>query len=178
MDATYVQLLARRIAGKFRGKFPSGVTAADAEQDAALLVIERAPQYEARVGHKSSPPSFEAWIVKHCWGVLMDKYQRAWRSDYAASGNGYSAGPLPLDVNPPLVDDPAENTGLAIDIKAALARLSEPERYAVEAHARGDTQADIGAHLGYTQSYVSQIISRAHAKLREYLKDYSEEETP
>ncbi len=168
MDEKDLLTLAGRVRSKFRGRFPIGVTAADAFNDAVVLLLELLPQADER-----RPPDtpLEAWLVTRAHGDLRDRYARLWRGDAAVRAV--------TPVNPnlgPLCGDGQETADAVVDLRSALDRLQGVERRVMQLHLDGQTQDQIAVILGRTQPYVSQIMQRAKRRLRVLLASY--EDTP
>lgn len=144
--------LASKIVARFRGKYPFGVTGSDARQDAYLHLLEQEPKWDASCGILRDP-----WLVTKVWGILKDKYGKAWKQAY--SQPQYPA-------NEPGSGD--EDT--RIDLQDAIARLPEKQRDAMTLHLQGYKQVEIAKLLGgVNPSYVSQLLSAARKGLKTLL---------
>lgn len=149
MDTNRLTALAKRIVRTFGNRFPPGVTIEDAEQDAAVLILE----WELR-------QTDEARLFTKVKGILLDRYGKAWRNEYSH----------------PTVAllDPAEEPGgetfeITEDMGAAINALDPRHRRVIQLHLRGKTQGEIAEALGYHQPYVSRLLREAKAKLRDLL---------
>jgi RNA polymerase sigma factor (sigma-70 family) len=165
VNDTQIVKVAERVAGKFRGKFPPGVSYAECVQDSALLVMQLKDQHADR----APDVPFEAWLVMRVYGDLMDRYAREWRRESRLK-------PVSSDVlfapNVAYSADTAEVQETQTDVQAALDKLPEPYGQIMRLFMSGMTQTDIADEIGISQPRVSQMMKRAKVALRELLQVY------
>ncbi|MBQ6381371.1 MAG: sigma-70 family RNA polymerase sigma factor [Clostridia bacterium] len=115
----------------------------------------------AGIGALQSEKAFGAWLFKimhfSCAAVLRERQKHANHAD--------------LDtISPAALSEPA-NT-LSVELKQALAQLSETEREIVLLSAiAGYKSREIAALTGSTPGTVRSTLSRSLAKMRQYLGD-------
>lgn len=171
---------------------PHGVTREDAIQDAYAQCLKR-------LAEGYPPGSARLW--KRVWGDLKDQYGRVWRDHYRQQDCASAAGRLPVgfldapkhDVHDsggslPRADGsfvlPAQFTAdraqtppdqsIVMDVRDAVAKLTEPQRYVVEqCGLLGRPQADVAAERGVTTQAVKIMFMRARRRLAELLVDYA-----
>ncbi len=148
--------LARRVLKPLANRLPSGVTLQDATQDACLLILTLASQTDR------CPPqvAFEAWIVRRARGDLQDQYARKYGD---AMAHVLPGAPTERLTYPSAPDE-------RLDFNAAVEELPETWRDTIRLHLAGATQKEISLTIGVSQPYVSQILKKARARLKERLK--------
>lgn len=160
LTVAHMQLLANRAAQKFGGRFPPGITHQDAVQDALVVILRVKDDWNARI-HLCER---DAFLVMRAWGDLKDQYGRGWREEYVRR----DSAPTPI----PSSAESAESADIQMDVRAALAVLTDREREVMEMHLDEKSQDEIGKALRITQSAVSQIMTRARSKMQEFLGAY------
>lgn len=167
MDDKTLLLLANRSRAKFRGRYPSGITAADCFNDAVVLLLELEKEANTR---KPPDVNLDAWLVTRCHGDLRDRYARLWKRENQIRIVGSVDGESASWRTP----GPVESIERAIDIHAAIDKLKPLERKVTLLSLQGLTQDDIAKIIGHTQPSVSQILARARAALAPLLASYGE----
>lgn len=118
--------------------------------------------------------SFEGWVRRITSSKALMRLRKRSRSRETS-----------LDADEPLgpVEDPAhaaEHDAIhrRLDLESALARLPDPTRAVVWLHdVEGYTHDEIARAMGRTTSYSKSQLSRAHARLREWLEPAGREGT-
>ena len=160
MTPGHLRLLAIKVAAKFTGRFPPGVTYEDAVQDAVVLILELEPQHAERAPHVAQ----DAWLVTRAHGDLRHRYRKGWERQVAQ---------LDADSTPdPITDGRVEDLGLSLDVEAAINALPEQERRVTLLTMQGLKQSQVATLLGVTQPVVSKLYRRARATLAQLLGDY------
>jgi RNA polymerase sigma-70 factor (ECF subfamily) len=147
---------------------PRPAVADDLFQDTFVEVLQSIGQFrgEAPLG---------AWIrriaVSKCLMYLRSPWNRRllWLDGQGTSPQDTGVGSTPLDS---LVEAPAADSGIRIDLDAALERLSPAARAVLWLHdVEGYTHVEIAALCGKTVSFSKSQLMRAHLRLRELLED-------
>lgn len=166
LDEKTLLILAQRAAGKFRGRFPNGITAGDCVNDCVVRLIELSSQADDRV---PDGVNLYAWLVTRCHGDVRDAYARAWKKD-----NQIRVA-CPLNESLPVAGREPPHPAVGLDVRAAVERLTGVERDVMRLVLVGRTQEQIAEAICHTQPSVSQIMSRAKPKLAQYLEAYADE---
>lgn len=152
MSSDELTALAKNVVSFFQGRFPDGITLEDAKQDAIVLLLE----WDERMPDR-------AHLVTKVRGVLRDRYGKLWARHYTHPQ---------VSMDGPVATEGAQGEGdPAADVQQAILLLPPRQRKVIVLHLRGLTQAKIGEELGYSQSYVCQLLNAAKAKLRELLEE-------
>jgi len=144
---------ATKIVRKFAGRFPPGVTAEDAHNDAVTLLIE----------HAAKQPCL-SHLFTYSYGVLRDRYGRQWRHEYAHPSQSLDS----VD-EADIPDERAET--IKRDVRDAADALPEKERTVILLTLDGLTQDQIAERLGVSQPYVSILVSSARKKMKATLAE-------
>lgn len=152
-DTAAYAALVRRSLGPLRGFLrrlgaPADLVD-DIAQDALVIAFERIVDYRGE-------GAFVAWVRK----IAARLYLRDLRARSRLT---------PLDLEPEAYS-PAVDTGLSLDLDAALERLPSIQRLCISLqHGAGYTSAEIGAGLGLPEGTVKSHIARGLARLRVHL---------
>ena len=138
--------------------------AEDVAQDVFVDVMTRLDQYEGR-------GSFAGWVrsiaVSRCLMHLRSPWQRSRRWFGQQLGDDEDGRSLENDWPVDAAVPAARESGDAIDLERALARLGGTARAVVWLHdVEGYTHAEIGALFGATASFSKSQLARAHERLR------------
>ncbi len=131
--------------------------AEDVLQETFLEVCRSVPNFRG-----SSGGSLTAWIKRIAASKALMKIRRAKYRDAEELHEDGAAHPGQGDL------------GLQLDLEAALRRLSDTSRAVVWLHdVEGYTHEDIAELMGKSVSFSKSQLSRAHARLREWLGEES-----
>lgn len=141
------------VRGLLRRMGAQAALADDLAQDAFLIGFQKFETLR-------EPAAFGGWIKQ----IAARLYIRRVRSRLRLED--------PLDSAPEAATDGEAGPGLKLDLDAALATLSEPERLCVSlCHGAGLTQAEIAAALNWPLGTVKSHVTRGLARLRRRLED-------
>jgi RNA polymerase sigma factor (sigma-70 family) len=158
-DAELLHLAAKVVKNLLPGGLPNGVTRADAKQDAVCVLLELAQKPET-----PGVPR-DAWLVVKTRGILRDRYGRLFREAKSTPLTTLEGRAVPC-VDP-------ESLTLSLDVREAISRLPEKQKFVILATMRGETQLQIAEGMGVGQSYVSQLLKAARASMKDLLgEDY------
>jgi RNA polymerase sigma-70 factor (ECF subfamily) len=125
----------------------------DLAQDAFVIGFQR-------LGDLREPAAFGGWIKQ----IAARLYIRRMRSRLRLEDS--------LESAPEATTEGEGAAGRRLDLDAALATLSEPERLCVSlCHGAGLTQAEIAATLNWPLGTVKSHVTRGLARLRRRLED-------
>lgn len=141
------------VRGLLRRMGAQAALADDLAQDAFLIGFQR-------LADLRDPAAFGGWIKQ----IAARLYIRRMRSRLRLE-DGLDSAPEPST-------DGEGAAGRRLDLDAALASLSEPERLCVTlCHGAGLTQAEIAAALNWPLGTVKSHVTRGLARLRRRLED-------
>ncbi len=168
----YLRLLARlHLAPHLRGK----LDASDVVQQTALLAHARREQFRGRTE--------EEWVgwLRAILGNVLAGALRAYGTEARAVGRERSIGGMEasasrveqwLAAEQSSPSQRASRHEQLLRLAAALARLPDDQREAVELHhLRGHTVAEVGELMGRTRAAAMGLIYRGLERLREQLDD-------
>jgi len=138
--------------------------AEDVLQEAAVLIWERSPRYDAAVGQPLS------WAVALTRNKAIDHLRSARRRNERVE----EAAREPITVLAPELDSPKQ--AIAVEsgesVQSALGSLSSEQRQAIElAFFYGLTQLEIAARLGQPLGTIKARIRRGMMAMRDLLED-------
>lgn len=134
----------------------------DDAEDLTQVVFERAFSAWGRFDPARAAPL--TWLLAIARNVLIDH----WRADRSAAHEPFDAD----SAHAPVQAGPESDLGLAPELEAALAALSDRERELLALRFGADlTGAQIAALTGDTLAAIQQALSRALRRLRAHLED-------
>ena len=169
----YLELLARL---HLQPRFRSKLGASDIVQQALLRAVQNLGQYRGQ-----TDAELTAWLRRILTNTLVDAVrglEGAKRqvglecSLEAALAQSSARLESLLQGNPASPSEEVARHHQLVELSAALARLPEDQRQALELHyLQGCTVAVVAEHMGRTERSVAGLIRRGLQKLRELLAD-------
>ena len=141
-------------------RVPPDTTAADVRQEIAAAWVRR-----------SAAGYHGARLFVRVWGDVKDVLGRSWRQ-------WYSSRPVTPDTPEVATASPVApagpDLGAVLDVRDAVAKLTEKQQYVVRRMAfEGAHRDEVAAETGISPHGVTVLYCRAKAKLKELLEDYA-----
>lgn len=148
---------------------PRGVSASDAEQDAAVILLSMRERWNAEKSAHLDDDRQERLIIAWARLRLIDHYESSFREQQRTFNMTDVRQGTPLEELPwPRLSDLDRE-----DIAALVAKLPERQRAVVRALLyEGKTQVEAAHELGVTQTAVCRLYERARETLRDLLADF------
>lgn len=163
LDEQRLLSLARRVKGKY-GYTPSGVPAAEFQQDVCVAVL----QAHTRLSEKPAHVNDDQFIVQRAWGMLKDQYTRKHRDNQR-----------PTEAKSVEVESHEAACDRRMDVEAALDKVLTPAQADVVRAVilGGQSQAEYARERGVSEASVSYLMARVRDRfpaLREALAEYGD----